>query len=200
MARKKKAFDEKMEDLNLVPIMNLVVVLIPVVLFGMSLVKIGVVNVNAPKFGMGQAAPADDDKKPLNLTIGIEEAGFRLKAGGADINQVLGLAAEAPATPEAMAAAAGGLLIPKNKDSYDYVDLYGKLVTIKEAFPEESIVNLSADSKIHFKYIIAVMDSIRYRLEQNSYPDAAAFADGMIKVDGNQMSLLWPDVVFAVAQ
>jgi biopolymer transport protein ExbD len=70
MARKKKAFEEKMEDLNLVPIMNLVVVLIPVVLFGMSLVKIGVVNVNAPKFGMGQAAPADDDKKPLNLTIG----------------------------------------------------------------------------------------------------------------------------------
>ena len=141
MARKKKAFEEKMEDLNLVPIMNLVVVLIPVVLFGMSLVKIGVVNVNAPKFGMGQAAPSDDEKKPLNLTIGIEEAGFRLKAGGADINQVLGLTAEAPTDPAAVAAAAGGLLIPKNKDNYDYPDLYGKLVTIKDAFPDESIVN-----------------------------------------------------------
>ena len=38
--RKKKGVDEKMEDLNLVPIMNLVVCLIPIVLFGMSLQKL----------------------------------------------------------------------------------------------------------------------------------------------------------------
>jgi biopolymer transport protein ExbD len=200
MARKKKPFNADTEDLNLVPIMNLVVVLIPVVLFGMSLVKLAVVNVNAPKFGMGQAAPPDDDKKPLNLTIGIEEAGFRLKAGGADINQVLGFAVEAPTDPEAMAAAAGGLLIPKVKDNYDYVDLYTKLVKIKAAFPDESIVNLTADAKIPFKYIISVMDAIRFHLEQDTYADAKAFADGSIKVDGNEMALLWPDVVFAVAQ
>ena len=102
MARKKKGVSTDVEDLNLVPIMNLVVCLIPIILYGTVLVKVGVVNVNAPKFGMGKATPSDDEEKPLNLTLGIEETGFRLKAGGADINQLLGVdptaAAAAPAT------------------------------------------------------------------------------------------------------
>ena len=50
---KKKGIDDKLEDLNLVPIMNLVVCLIPMVLLGTALVKIGVLNVNAPNFGHG---------------------------------------------------------------------------------------------------------------------------------------------------
>jgi biopolymer transport protein ExbD len=199
--RKKKGVDDKIEDLNLVPIMNLVVCLIPVVLFGMSLVKIGVVNVNAPKFGMGQAAPSDDEKKPLNLTIAIGEDAFRLTASGADINQVLGLApAEVAEDPAAAPAAAAGVSIPKKKDEYDYPDLYSKLAKIKDAFPDETIINLTADAKIPVKYVIKVMDAIRYRLVQDTFADVTAFADADLKYEGNVTQLLWPDVVFAVAQ
>ena len=205
MARKKKPFDEKMEDLNLVPIMNLVVCLIPMVLLGMSLVKVGVVNVNAPKFGMGQSAPADDDKKPLNLTVGVEEAGFRLKAGGADLNLLLGIEAEVPSDPSQPVA--GGIFIPKIKDvdnadgrSYNYVDLYGKMVKIKDQFPDESVVNLTADSKMPFKHIIATMDTMRIRLEADAYDEWETFANAKYKFDGDKMQLLWPDVIFAVAQ
>ena len=60
--RKKKGAEEKIDDLNLVPIMNLVVCLIPIVLFGMSLVKIGVINVTLPK--LGQSAPQMTRKAP----------------------------------------------------------------------------------------------------------------------------------------
>ncbi|MCA9538067.1 MAG: biopolymer transporter ExbD [Myxococcales bacterium] len=208
MARRpsaKKKFDaDKIEDLNLVPIMNLVVCLIPMVLFGTSLVKIGVVNVNAPRFGMGQAAPDDSEEKPLNLTVGIEEAGFRLKAGGADIYQVLGLAPEMAADPAAAAAGLppqGGFLIAKKGEVYDYVDLYNKLVTIKTAFPQETIVNLTAEQKIPFKYVISVMDVIRLKLDQDSYGDSTAFVAAQYKYGSDgQIELLWPDVVFAVAQ
>ncbi len=199
MARKKRP-SEKLEDLNLVPIMNLVVCLIPIVLFGMSLVKIGVINVNAPKFGMGQAAPSDDEKKPLNLTIAIAEEGFRLTAGGADINQVLGLQPAAAADPAAADGQPAGVVIPKKKEKYDFPDLYLKLVKIKDAFPDESIVNLTADAKIPVKYVVAVMDSMRFRLVGTEFADMAAFAAAEIKMEGNAQELLWPDVVFAVAR
>jgi hypothetical protein len=45
MARKKKGVSTDVEDLNLVPIMNLVVCLIPIILYGTVMVKVGVVNV-----------------------------------------------------------------------------------------------------------------------------------------------------------
>ncbi len=200
MARSKKYVEEKLEDLNLVPIMNLVVCLIPIVLFGMSLVKIGVINVNAPKFGMGQAAPSDDEKKPLNLTVAIAENGFRLTAGGADINQVLGVTPTQPADPAAAAGQPAGVVIPKKKDKYDFVKLYLDLVKIKDAFPDETIINLTADAKIPVKYVVGVIDSMRFRLEGTSFADMAEFAGASVKMEGNTQTLLWPDVVFAVAQ
>jgi biopolymer transport protein ExbD len=203
MARKpssKKKFDGEIEDLNLVPIMNLVVCLIPIVLLGATLVKIGVINVNAPKFGMGQSAPSDDEKKPLNLTVAVGEDGFRITASGADINAALGLATADPTAVADNPAAAAGPFLPKKGDEYDYVELYNKLVAIKDKFPEESIINLTADARIQFKIMIQVMDVLRIRLEQDTYADMDAFQNAGVKYDNNQVALLWPDVVFAVAQ
>ena len=63
-----------------------------------------------------------------------------------------------------------------------------------------SIVNLTADARIQFKIMIQVMDVLRIRLEQDSYSDLEAFKVAGVKYDNNQVALLWPDVVFAVAQ
>ena len=196
--RKKKPFDDKLEDLNLVPIMNLVVCLIPMVLYGMAMVKLGVVNVNAPKFGMGAAAPDDSDEKPLNLTIAIASDGYRLTASGADINTILGLPPLDPTNPEA--AAQQGPTIPKKGESYDYVELYNKLVAIKKQFPDETIVNLTAERDTHFKYLIGTMDVMRVKLDSDSYNDLAGLQAASVVYEGNVAELLWPDVVFAVAQ
>jgi biopolymer transport protein ExbD len=202
MARKKKkGISTDIEDLNLVPIMNLVVCLIPMVLLGMSLVKVGVVNVNAPKFGQGAATPEDSDKKPLNLTVAVGADGFRLQAT-ADLNAALGTVPAAPA-PDAAAAdptAAPPVLIPKKGEEYDYVELYNKMKILKDKFPDESIVNLTAEAKIPFKHLIFVMDSLRVQLAADSYNDLDAFKNADLKYENNQPVLLWPDVVFAVAQ
>lgn len=202
MARKKKSFDNTIADLDLVPIMNLVVCLIPMVLWGASMVKLGVVNINAPKFGMGAAAePVDEENKPLNLTIGVASDGFRLSATGADLNQVLGLqpaVAIDPAAPEG--APTAGPIIPKKGDQYDYPALYNMMVAIKTRFPEETIVNLTAEPTLPYKHIITVMDAIRMRLDGDSYADLDAFRKGGIKMENGAQQLLWPDVVLAIAQ
>jgi len=199
MARhKKKTVDERIEDLNLVPIMNLVVCLIPIVLVGMSMVKIGVVNVNAPRFGMGQAEPSDDDENPLGLRISIEEDGFRLTATGADINAELNMPVAEPTDADAMPQP--GIFISKNGDLYNYADLYTKVIQLKDNHPDETIINLSAEPKIHYVHIIKVMDAIRFELTEKTYDDAQAFTKASPAVEAGQQKLLWPDVVLAMPQ
>ena len=203
MARRpssKKKIDTDIEDLNLVPIMNLVVCLIPMVLYGASFIQIGVVNVNAPKFGMGAATEQqDDDKKPLNLTLAIAEDGFRITANAVIPGITPAVDAEVDAE---QAAAPTGPTIPKRGDDYDYVELYNKMLMIKDQFPEESILNLTADSSTEFHYLIRAMDSLRVRLDGSNFNDIATFQAAKIKRDDTtyQAELLWPDVVFAVAQ
>lgn len=198
MARHKKKIDDKIEDLNLVPIMNLVVCLIPIVLVGMSMVKIGVINVNAPRFGMGQAEPSDDEEKPLGLRITIEEGGFRLTATGADINAELNVPIAAPTDVDTPPTP--GIFIPKTGDVYNYADLYTKVIVLKGNHPDETIINLSAEPKIHFEYVIKVMDSIRFELEDKTYSDAKAFTEAIPALEAGQQKLLWPDVVLAMPQ
>lgn len=202
MAKKNKGALAAPEELNLIPIMNMVVCLIPMILAGTALVKLGVINVNAPKFGMGAATEATDDtEKPLNLTVAIGQEGFRLTATGADINQVLGLAPAAAADPAADPAAAPvGVPIPKSGDLYDYMALYNNLVRIKAAFPNETILNITADPTMPFKHVVNVIDAVRLKLEADTYSEAEMFVKAPAKIEDGIPALLWPDVVFAVAQ
>ena len=85
-------------------------------------------------------------------------------------------------------------------EEYDFVELYNKLVVIKDKFPEETIVNLTADAQIHFKHLINVMDVLRMRLEGNSFDSIEALQSAGVKYKDGAPELLWPDVVFAVAQ
>jgi len=221
MARsRKKGINEKMEDLNLVPIMNLVVCLIPMVLLGTALVKIGVINVNAPNFGMGKnTSDSEDDKKPLNLTVMVGEKGLMLKAS-VPLNEIVKAGdgvevSESGITirelkPFAMLAVpvGEGETVRKPFYFYNYPVLYSLLAQIKdgvkEQYPNDTMIKLAADSSIPVKHIIEVMDTIRFRLEKDSYAKDDAFKEAKVKyeeVDGKRKPvLLWPDVIFAKAQ
>ena len=190
----KAKFVEAEGDLSLVPIMNCVMCLIPAVLAGSAQVAIGVINVNAPKFGSSAAAPTEDnDNKPLNFTVAIGDDGFRLTASGDDIYEMLKM----PPTEDG-----AGPLIPKKNDAYDFVELYSKLVMVKKAHTNESVLNLTAGAKIPFKYVTAVMDLARLQLTEDSYADLDQLHNADIKYESDNTTpvLLWPDVVFALAQ
>lgn len=196
MARRKSKFSIEVDDLNLVPIMNMVMCLIPVVLVGSSQVTIGVVNVNSPKFGGAPSTASEEDpEKPLNLTIAIGEDGFRITASGANINEILGVA------PSPDANGAQGPFIAKDGEVYNYPELYTKLMTIKKSYPDESIINLTAGSTVAFRHVIGVMDVARVKLTAESYSDVESLMTADILYNSeNKPELLWPDVVFAVAQ
>ena len=214
---KKKGIDDKLEDLNLVPIMNLVVCLIPMVLLGTALVKIGVVNVNAPNFGMGKSSDEqEDEKKPLNLTLMMGEKGLMIKASvplNAIIKPTDGVeVSESGITikevePFRMVDVEVGKNETVKKPFYhfNYPVLYSLMAQIKdgvkEQYPNETVIKLAVDSNIPVKHVIEAMDSIRFRLEKDTYTKDIDFKEAQVKyedVDGKRRAVpLWPDVMFA---
>jgi hypothetical protein len=221
MARKSK-YKEVVEDINLIPIMNLVLCLIPLVLFKTQLVKIGMINVSAPSFGPSAAKPKDDkDEKPLGLTVALSKEGFLLKATGANLFEVLGLTADGEAS---------GVKIPKKKETfsskggdavdqidYDYVGLYDYLSRIKDSYKEEKLLTLVAEPDLEFKYLIRTMDVVRFRFEAPKFGSIAELSEAADKFkykktkeevtgeDGKPKTVeayepLWDQVTFGAVQ
>ncbi|MDE0881733.1 MAG: biopolymer transporter ExbD [Myxococcota bacterium] len=82
MARKK--ISEEVEEPNLVPVMNLVMLLIPFLLMASAFFEVAIINVSAPKVASGPSADdkPKDDKPKLNLTVVVSNAGFKICAYG----------------------------------------------------------------------------------------------------------------------
>jgi biopolymer transport protein ExbD len=178
MARKKSKFTESAEDLNLVPIMNLVLVLIPAVLFQTQLVKIGMVNVSAPKIGPSKPQKDQEtpDTKPLGLTVALsKDKGFLLKATGGDLFDLLGVtkvgdepSVQIPLTTDKyLKQSESGTDEEVDIKTYDYPTLYNHLSKLKDVYKDEKLLTLTADPDLEFKHLIRTMDVVRYRFKKS---------------------------------
>lgn len=158
----KKRPPDELPELNLKPAMNMILILIPLLLFAMETVKIVMINVATPQIGPSTASSAPQEKPdevPLKLTIALTDRGITVFAK----NQVI----ENKDDPL-------GPTFPKidgeDKDTkgnvignkvYDYEALKKKLADIKEAHPTEENVIISSEPTIKYRYIIEVMDAAR---------------------------------------
>ncbi len=138
---------EKIPPLNIIPVMNLMIILIPALLLMASFVQLAVINVAAPQIGTGeQQDPQERDEPPLNLTITVTELGFIVAGSGAVL----------PGDDE------GGPTVPLTPaGDYDFEGLTSKLEEIKNNFPDEEQLILNAEEDIEYHVIIDVMDASR---------------------------------------
>ncbi len=139
-------------ELNIVPYLDVVVNLVMFMLLSMTgLITLGVLNVSAPKIG-GEAAAAGDkpEKPPLLLTVAIGRQGFYVAGAGG----VLGSDANAADTSRPPT-------IPLKDGKYDYAALTEQLAKIKEQYPSETQVILSADPDVIYDVLIQAMDACR---------------------------------------
>lgn len=145
--------DEETGELNIVPYLDVVVNLVMFMLLSMTgLITLGVLNVSAPKIGGEAGAAAAGEQGPkLLLTVAIGKQGFYIAGAGG----VLGSDANAsdlsrpPTVPL------------KGDGKYDYQELSRQLSTIKEKFPSETQVILSADGEVVYDILIQTMDACR---------------------------------------
>lgn len=167
--------EEKIEDINIMPLMNIVMLLIPFLLMSTEFIKIGVVNVVAPKIGGSTASAPEEQKKPekppLNLTVSITDKGLTLITRGDKIPE--GCDLDALKQP-------GEKKLPTMKkigNNHNYIALTQCLDRIKKLFSDEKRIILMAEPEIKFEVIVALMDASR---ESTAFPiDPKANKDGL---------------------
>jgi len=202
MARSKRMAEEE-QDLNLAPIMNMVVILIPLLLLSVVFVKVAVINITAPKLSVGPPSdtPPEDDKKPLNLTVTVAPNGLRIAAEGCVLAAVSGCPADGPTICLRSDAGVdvadsfrkgrdkiiqgdvtgGEAELEKGLQAYQWRVLYNELSKLKAKFPDETVMNVAADPDVPFAAIVRLMDVSRYKLEKESYDGDKAYWDAKYK-------------------
>ncbi len=171
--------DEETGELNIVPYLDVVVNLVMFMLLSMTgLITLGVLNVSAPRIGGEAGAAAAQESGPkLLLTVAVGRQGFYI----AGANGVLGSDANA-------ADLTRPPTIPLRADGkYDFPALSAQLVTIKEKFPNETQVILTADGTVVYDILIQTMDACREQVVKG--PDGkvdrkALFFDVSLSVIG----------------
>lgn len=144
--------EEHTGELNIVPYLDVVVNLVMFMLLSMTgLIALGVLNVSAPKIGGETAgAGAAENQPKLLLTVAIAKGGFYVAGAGG----VLGQDATSP-------DATRPPTIPLRDGKHDFAALTEQMKKIKDQFPSETAVILSADPEVVYDVLIQTMDACR---------------------------------------
>ena len=150
--RRRVYAEEHVGELNIVPYLDIVVNLVMFMLLSMTgLISLGVLNVSTPKIGGAAATQAEQAEQPkLLLTVAIGKQGFYIAGAGG----VIGADAASPDVGRPPT-------IPLRDGKYDYAALTEQLRQIKEKYPTETAVILSADMDVVYDILIQTMDACR---------------------------------------
>ncbi len=143
----------------LIPIMNLVCMLIPLLLYGAVFIRFVTVNVNQQR--IVKDVPPSPEEETLNLTVMITDQGFHLK-----VNPRFRLPWMSQASGDAI-----GPDIPKKNLEYDYAALNERLREIKERHREETRIIVGAEDNVAFDVLVTTMDYARGTDDDRLFPD-----------------------------
>ena len=184
-------------DVDLKPMMAIICILIPLLIFAFSFYEIKVQPVAAPKVGFsgvkGASAVAQEDQKtPLNLTVLITEKGFAIKQTA----ELAGADSDMRIEKKNFVSKEGDRVV-----DYDYPGLYAKLAEIKKKFPDETSINIGAEPDVAWEYVCRTIDAARVQLSKSQFASLQEYAEaGEARDDKGVPLLLFPQVVFVVAE
>lgn len=195
MAKKMRARElPDLGEVSLIPIMNLVCLLIPFLLYTAAFVHFAVIDVQSPRFqNRSQVTPPDDsNQEALNLMLLITDEGFRLAASGGVLPEGCASSNEPGATSgptvplnpnaESCTDAKGYPSGSQRRDrqqlrlgppacAYNFQRLHECIVRIKEEYPEERQIIISGENRIDYDILIQAMDSTRGEEDSPLFPD-----------------------------
>lgn len=126
-------------DLDLTPVMNIFLILIPFLLLTAVFVKIAVLELSLPNLERAGAAVQQQEKKSVVLNfLFIKETGFEVKS------------------PELKFAP-----IAKTGSDYDWAALTAQLSQAKAKHPDSEDIIIAPANSIKYETIISVMDHCR---------------------------------------
>lgn len=136
MARRRSRSQGKAaeDDLELLPLMNLFVVLIPMLLLSAVFIELAVIKMNLPS---DDAVPPKSDAERLGLSIAITDEQFVVKGRRLQTTSIDRIAEDAEE------------------------QLRGALAGVTERFPDEHAVVILSQAETRYDDIVAVMDVSR---------------------------------------
>lgn len=180
-------------DVDLKPIMGLICILIPLLIYAFTFYEIKIQPVSAPKLGPPNPAEmGEDQKKPLNLTVLITDKGFAIKQE----NEVAGEDSDIKIPKKSVRVESG-----RSRMDFDYPELYAELLEIKRKFRGETSINIGAGDVITWGVIASTIDAARVELDAEKYASRKAYSEAKEAIDDEgKPKLMFPQVVFVVAE
>lgn len=132
--RPSKRRHQLVTDVNLTPLLNVFIIVIPFVLLSAVFVKTAVIDISLPQEGGKGQASADS---PTGVLV------IKVTGSGFDVGGI------------------GKAFIPKQAGEFDFKGLTDELIKLKERFPgsEDAILLFNPDAS--YEFIVKVMDSTR---------------------------------------
>jgi biopolymer transport protein ExbD len=129
------------DDLQMTPVMNVFLILVPFLLLTASFVKIAILEMSLPSLSQQESAQivAPEQRKQLVLNmLAIRQNGFELKSPTFNFS-----------------------FIAKKDERYDFERLQANLRQIKDKFPDSEDVVIQPEDAIKYDIMIKVMDYCR---------------------------------------
>lgn len=221
MGVRRSRAETELQDLNLAPIMNIVMILIPLLLITASFVVVSTLNVNSPRNAQSVTPEEQQEEEEVpvpRVLVSITENGFIIN----DMRQSPAFAESGLGLPLPSCAGAQGsqpgvavpvtICNPANRaseanllDRLDYRGLYNRLVEIKNYSAwnaqwdeDNQILNIMAEREIPFEVVVRTMDVARYYLTEDGYENDEAFRTASYREaesSDQEYSELFPDPV-----
>jgi biopolymer transport protein ExbD len=168
--RMRDTSEEATFELNIIPMMDMFVTIIPFLLLSAVFMTLAIIDVPLPA-PVAQALQADRDGKNKDISIRVNmdpKAGFALEVRDPAGNT-------------------SRYSVPKAGQDYDYDGLHKKLVEIKLRYPKVFKVEFNPHESVDYKAIVQVMDAARNTKKE----------DPKITIENAETTLLFPDVILS---
>ena len=136
------------KDLDLIPVMNLFMVLIPFLLMGAAFFHIGVIPTSMPVNDPNQS---DVPKTPTTVAVNLELAKERVNLTVASVSL----------TPEEVEALAASW--PKGAQGYPVDKIQEHLLFLKDKYPKSNTITILPHEGLAYKELVQVLDHTRER-------------------------------------
>lgn len=150
---------EEEPDVNLIPIMNMFMVLIPFLLMSASFYQIKAINTSVPVHA-DTAAKASEPEKTKKITVVLE-----IKPGEVRISALSD-------TPNDLQETSTDTVIPRPRGGEISVAAVAKhLKSLKDKYPASDTMILIPDNEVSYHEIIRAMDCARRFEKQEMFPN-----------------------------
>lgn len=153
--KRRRHMASEASDINVVPVMNLFMVLIPFLLLGAAFYQIGVIPTSTATHDPNASdIPATPTTVAANLAI--REDSIRLTFASTSLGET------------ALAELARDF--PKKDGTYDVEGMQGHLNTIKERYPESTTMTVLPFDGLEYQVLVEILDAARERVKEGSDP------------------------------